>query len=185
MSRNELLKELNQILKSRNFSLLHFNITHIKKKQNIKNLYYLGKFKFLSNLFLFISFIPITKYILYPLIVLVFSLLTIPFYLNQHYDVLKCKGDRVFVRKSISFDEHQIPIKYLDETHYMINRSNDLEFRISRTKDLTQPNSRNSFLATASKNIILNLLNGYDITHDDPRYQIVSGCGFRVIVKNN
>ncbi|KAM9976065.1 hypothetical protein ACTFIR_009906 [Dictyostelium discoideum] len=192
MSRNELFKELNQILKSRNFSLLHFNITHNKEKTKHKANLNVGKFNttsdwfsevadaetqciskmlyflqnqpdqpfqsidkrpickietllffsVLSNLFLFMTFIPITKYILYPLIALIFGLLTIPFYLNQHCDVLKCK-------------------------------------------DLTQPNSQISFLAIASKNFVLNLLNGYDITNDDPHYNIVPGCGFRVNVKNN
>ncbi|KAM9988832.1 hypothetical protein ACTFIY_004874 [Dictyostelium cf. discoideum] len=189
MSTEELSKELNKILKSRQLVLLHFNITANEESEYKAHLN-VGRFNILSRLCPGVgdakTFIPITKYILYLLIILVFCLSVIPFYLNQHCDILKCNGDRVVARMSPSFDEYQIPIKYLYKTNYMIDRSDDLDYKISKTKDLTQPNSQNSFLAIASRDIVLNLITGYGITNDDdPHYKIVPGCGFRVILKNN
>ncbi|KAN0053185.1 hypothetical protein ACTA71_006709 [Dictyostelium dimigraforme] len=124
------------------------------------------------NVVLFINFIPNTRYILYPLLALIFGLLTIPFYLNHDRIILRCTGNRVVSRETISFDTYILPIKYLNTSDYMIERSR------------VQPNTANSFLATASKDIFLNLVDSYNNIYEDPHYKILEGCGLRVNLKN-
>ncbi|KAN0053184.1 hypothetical protein ACTA71_006708 [Dictyostelium dimigraforme] len=124
------------------------------------------------NVCLFITFIPIKIIlsILFPSLILIFSFLIFQFLLNQDCRILICKSNRTLARPSISFDEYVLPIKYLEISDYMIDRSNGI----------IQTNTLNSFLAIASTNITLDLVEIFENSKEDPHYIIKQGCGFRV-----
>ncbi|KAK5580805.1 hypothetical protein RB653_000829 [Dictyostelium firmibasis] len=125
-----------------------------------------------SNLMFLMILAPFLSYVLFPLLLTILILLTIPWILYRNNRIMKCTGNRVIVRDNKSYETFKFSINYINKEDFLID--------ISNGKDEIQDTDEYNFLAIAIKKIYLSLIPNQENKDEDPTYIIQPDNGMRI-----